>query len=224
MRFFNELVNYDLKSNITLKTRLYQKYILEIESYLGISQYHQNLFYNSNEEDTFYNDMQRYIVYQDLLLLNDILDKNQMEHVFAVYDDDDNNGEFESLKRKFYQQLKGKFPEFQKEQTFDMKIIKGPSIEELISKAYIGLGSASFIRVDEVRFFPSMFLLIRENDDILYKLRFLQKIQYPLDQKRVYRMLDGKFLEDLIFASMMQCIISVYFPLIPEQIFGSGSH
>ena len=60
---------------------------------------------------------------------------------------------FESLKRKFYQQLKGKFPEFQKEQTFDMKIIKGPSIEELISKAYIGLGSASFIRVDEVRFF-----------------------------------------------------------------------
>lgn len=30
----------------------------------------------------------------------------------------DNNGEFESLKRKFYQQLKGKFPEFQKEQTF----------------------------------------------------------------------------------------------------------
>ena len=46
MRFFNELVNYDLKSNITLKTRLYQKYILEIESYLGISQYHQNLFYN----------------------------------------------------------------------------------------------------------------------------------------------------------------------------------
>lgn len=110
MRFFNELVNYDLKSNITLKTRLYQKYILEIESYLGISQYHQNLFYNSNEEDTFYNDMQRYIVYQDLLLLNDILDKNQMEHVFfAVYDDDDNNGEFESLKRKFYQQLKGNF-------------------------------------------------------------------------------------------------------------------
>ena len=137
MRFFNELVNYDLKSNITLKTRLYQKYILEIESYLGISQYHQNLFYNSNEEHVF----------------------------FAVYDDDDNNGEFESLKRKFYQQLKGKFPEFQKEQTFDMKIIKGPSIEELISKAYIGLGSASFIRVDEVRFFPSMFLLIRENDD-----------------------------------------------------------
>ena len=46
MRFFNELVNYDLKSNITLKTRLYQKYILEIGSYLGISQYHQNLFYN----------------------------------------------------------------------------------------------------------------------------------------------------------------------------------
>lgn len=102
--------------------------------------------------------MQRYIVYQDLLLLNDILDKNQMEHVFfAVYDDDDNNGEFESLKRKFYQQLKGKFPEFQKEQTFDMKIIKGPSIEELISKAYIGLGSASFIRVDEVRFFHPCF-------------------------------------------------------------------
>ena len=31
MRFFNELVNYDLKSNITLKTRLYQKYILEID-------------------------------------------------------------------------------------------------------------------------------------------------------------------------------------------------
>ena len=109
-----------------------------------------------------------------------------------------------------------------------MKIIKGPSIEELISKAYIGLGSASFIRVDEVRFFPSMFLLIRENDDILYKLRFLQKIQYPIGYKRVYRMLDGSFswmfLEDLIFASMMQCIISVYFPLIPEQIFGSGSH
>lgn len=211
MRFFNELVNYDLKSNITLKTRLYQKYILEIESYLGISQYHQNLFYNSNEEDTFYNDMQRYIVYQDLLLLNDILDKNQMEHVFfAVYDDDDNNGEFESLKRKFYQQLKGKFPEFQKDQTFDMKIIKGPSIEELISKAYIGLGSASFIRVDEVRFFPSMFLLIRENDDILYKLRFLQKIQYPLDQKRVYRMLDGKFFMDVFGRSDLRINDAVY--------------
>ena len=194
MRFFNELVNYDLKSNITLKTRLYQKYILEIESYLGISQYHQNLFYNSNEEDTFYNDMQRYIVYQDLLLLNDILDKNQMEHVFfAVYDDDDNNGEFESLKRKF-----------------DMKIIKGPSIEELISKAYIGLGSASFIRVDEVRFFPSMFLLIRENDDILYKLRFLQKIQYPLDQKRVYRMLDGKFFMDVFGRSDLRINDAVY--------------
>lgn len=199
------------KECITLKTRLYQKYILEIESYLGISQYHQNLFYNSNEEDTFYNDMQRYIVYQDLLLLNDILDKNQMEHVFfAVYDDDDNNGEFESLKRKFYQQLKGKFPEFQKEQTFDMKIIKGPSIEELISKAYIGLGSASFIRVDEVRFFPSMFLLIRENDDILYKLRFLQKIQYPLDQKRVYRMLDGKFFMDVFGRSDLRINDAVY--------------
>ena len=146
-----------------------------------------------------------------LLLLNDILDKNQMEHVFfAVYDDDDNNGEFESLKRKFYQQLKGKFPEFQKEQTFDMKIIKGPSIEELISKAYIGLGSASFIRVDEVRFFPSMFLLIRENDDILYKLRFLQKIQYPLDQKRVYRMLDGKFFMDVFGRSDLRINDAVY--------------
>ena len=144
-------------------------------------------------------------------IVNDILDKNQMEHVFfAVYDDDDNNGEFESLKRKFYQQLKGKFPEFQKEQTFDMKIIKGPSIEELISKAYIGLGSASFIRVDEVRFFPSMFLLIRENDDILYKLRFLQKIQYPLDQKRVYRMLDGKFFMDVFGRSDLRINDAVY--------------
>ena len=144
-------------------------------------------------------------------VINDILDKNQMEHVFfAVYDDDDNNGEFESLKRKFYQQLKGKFPEFQKEQTFDMKIIKGPSIEELISKAYIGLGSASFIRVDEVRFFPSMFLLIRENDDILYKLRFLQKIQYPLDQKRVYRMLDGKFFMDVFGRSDLRINDAVY--------------
>ena len=134
-----------------------------------------------------------------------------MEHVFfAVYDDDDNNGEFESLKRRFYQQLKGKFPEFQKEQTFDMKIIKGPSIEELISKAYIGLGSASFIRVDEVRFFPSMFLLIRENDDILYKLRFLQKIQYPLDQKRVYRMLDGKFFMDVFGRSDLRINDAVY--------------
>ena len=85
MRFFNELVNYDLKSNITLKTRLYQKYILEIESYLGISQYHQNLFYNSNEEDTFYNDMQRYIVYQDLLLLNDILDKKFNDQSGLIY-------------------------------------------------------------------------------------------------------------------------------------------
>lgn len=135
----------------------------------------------------------------------------KMEHVFfAVYDDDDNNGEFESLKRRFYQQLKGKFPEFQKEQTFDMKIIKGPSIEELISKAYIGLGSASFIRVDEVRFFPSMFLLIRENDDILYKLRFLQKIQYPLDQKRVYRMLDGKFFMDVFGRSDLRINDAVY--------------
>ena len=115
MRFFNELVNYDLKSNITLKTRLYQKYILEIESYLGISQYHQNLFYNSNEEDTFYNDMQRYIVYQDLLLLNDILDKNQMEHVFfAVYDDDDNNGEFESLKTQILSAIKRKISRISK--------------------------------------------------------------------------------------------------------------
>ncbi len=197
MRFFKELVNYDLKSNMTLKTRLYQKYILEMESFLGIPQYHQNLFYNANEEDTFYNDMQRYIVYQDLLLLNDILDKNQMDHVFfAVYDGDDDNDEFELLKRRFYQKLKEKFPEFQKEQTFDMKILKGSSMEELISKAFLGLGSASCIRVDEGRFFPSMFLLIRENDDILYKLRFLQKIQYPLDQKRVYRMLDGKFFMD----------------------------
>ena len=144
-------------------------------------------------------------------IVNDILDKNQMEHVFfAVYDDDDNNGEFESLKRKFYQQLKGKFPEFQKEQTFDMKIIKGPSIEELISKAYIGLGSASFIRVDEGSFFPSMFLLIRENDDILYKLRFLQKIQYPLDQKRVYRMLDGKFFMDVFGRSDLRINDAVY--------------
>ena len=100
--------------------------------------------------------------------------------------------------------------EFQKEQTFDMKIIKGPSIEELISKAYIGLGSASFIRVDEVRFFPSMFLLIRENDDILYKLRFLQKIQYPLDQKRVYRMLDGKFFMDVFGRSDLRINDAVY--------------
>ena len=154
MRFFNELVNYDLKSNITLKTRLYQKYILEIESYLGISQYHQNLFYNSNEEDTFYNDMQRYIVYQDLLLLNDILDKNQMEHVFfAVYDDDDNNGEFESLKRKFYQQLKGKFPEFQKEQTFDMKIIKGPSINlSRVPRPYFNMGVGECVLTDTLSF------------------------------------------------------------------------
>ena len=145
------------------------------------------------------------------VLENTDLDKNQMEHVFfAVYDDDDNNGEFESLKRKFYQQLKGKFPEFQKEQTFDMKIIKGPSIEELISKAYIGLGSASFIRVDEGSFFPSMFLLIRENDDILYKLRFLQKIQYPLDQKRVYRMLDGKFFMDVFGRSDLRINDAVY--------------
>lgn len=174
MRFFNELINYDLKSDITLKTRLYQKYVLEIESFLGIPQYHQNLFYNANEEDIFYNDMQRYIVYQDFLLLNDILDKAQMEHVFfAVYDDD--NDEFESLKRKFYQQLKEKFPEFRNEQIFDMKILKGPSMEELISKAFIGLGSAFFIRVDEGSFFPSMFLLIRENDDILYKLRFYKR-------------------------------------------------
>lgn len=211
MRFFKELVNYDLKSNVTLKTRLYQKYILEIESFLGISQYHQNLFYNANEEDTFYNDLQRYIVYQDLLLLNDILDKNQMEHVFfAVYDDEDDNDEFESLKCRFYQQLKEKFPEFQKEQTFDMKILKGPSMEELISKAFLGLGSASFIRVDEVRFFPSMFLLIRENDDILYKLRFLQKIQYPFDQKRVYRMLDGKLFMDVFGRSDLRINDAVY--------------
>ena len=94
--------------------------------------------------------------------------------------------------------------------SFDMKIIKGPSIEELISKAYIGLGSASFIRVDEVRFFPSMFLLIRENDDILYKLRFLQKIQYPLDQKRVYRMLDGKFFMDVFGRSDLRINDAVY--------------
>lgn len=50
-----------------------------------------------------------------------------------------------------------------------------------------------------------MFLLIRENDDILYKLRFLQKIQYPLDQKRVYRMLDGKFFMD-VFGRSDLCI------------------
>ncbi len=211
MRFFNELVNYDLKSNITLKTRLYQKYILEVESFLEIPQYHQNLFCNTDEEDTFYNNMQRYIVYQDLLLLNDILDKNQMEHVFfAVYDDDDDNDEFESLKRRFYQQLKEKFPEFRNEQLFDMKILKGPSMEELISKAFIGLESSSFVRIDEVSFFPSMFLLIRENDDILYKLRFLQKMQYPLDQKKIYRMLDGKFFTDVFGTSDLRIDDVVY--------------
>lgn len=69
---------------------------------------------------------------------------------------------------------------------------------------------ASFIRVDEVRFFPSMFLLIRENDDILYKLRFLQKIQYPLDQKRVYRMLDGKFFMDVFGRSDLRINDAVY--------------
>lgn len=36
MKFFKELLNYDMKSDQSLKTRLYQMYILEIESKLGI--------------------------------------------------------------------------------------------------------------------------------------------------------------------------------------------
>ena len=41
MKFFKELLNYDMKSDQSLKTRLYQMYILEIESKLGIPLYHQ---------------------------------------------------------------------------------------------------------------------------------------------------------------------------------------
>ena len=72
---------------------------------------------------------------------------------FAVYDDDDNNGEFESLKRKFYQQLKGKFPEFQKEQTFDMKIIKGPSINlNRVPRPYFNMGVGECVLTDTLSF------------------------------------------------------------------------
>lgn len=51
---------------------------------------------------------------------------------------------------------------------------------------------------------------VKQNDDILYKLRFLQKIQYPLDQKRVYRMLDGKFFMDVFGRSDLRINDAVY--------------
>lgn len=206
MKFFKELVKYDLKSNISLKTRLYQKYILEVESFLGIPQYHQNLSWNANERNLFYNDMQRHIIYQDLLLLSSILSKNQMEHLFfAVY-----GNKSKSLKCEFYQQLKEKFPEFQEEQTFNIKILKGASMEKMIRKSFQALENDPFIRIDDGRFFPTMFLLIRENDDNLYKLRFLQKIQYPLDQKRVYCTLNGKFFMDVFERSDLRINDAVY--------------
>ena len=46
-----------------------------------------------------------------------------------------------------------------------------------------------------------MFLLIRENDDLLYKIRFLQKINYPLDQKRVDQILNGRYFLDVFGSS-----------------------
>ena len=110
-----------------------------------------------------------------------------------------------------------------------MKIIKGPSIEELISKAYIGLGSASFIRVDEVRFFhPCFYWSVKMM--ISYINFVFTKDSIPIGSKKSLSYARWKvFFMDVFWKiwsshQMMQCIISVYFPLIPEQIFGSGSH
>ena len=55
MKFFKELLNYDMKSDQSLKTRLYQMYILEIESKLGIPLYHQYPYSKENEGNISYN-------------------------------------------------------------------------------------------------------------------------------------------------------------------------
>ena len=74
-----------MKSDQSLKTRLYQMYILEIESKLGIPLYHQYPYSKENEGNISYNELQYHIIYQDILLLQDILIKSSMEVVYFLH-------------------------------------------------------------------------------------------------------------------------------------------
>lgn len=212
MKFFRELVNYDLKENDSLKAVLYQKYVLQIESLLGIPPYHENLSHECNKEDTSYNDEQMHILYQDFLLLNRILMENSMDCMFFAINFKDKN----FFKEEFYQMIteEGEFPELQKGETFNVKTLNGLSIEELMNKTQKLIEenhyySYSIWEHNNIPV-PSMIVIIRENDDFLYKIRFLQKIKYPLDQKRIHQMLNGKFFMNVCLKSAVQINDAVY--------------
>ena len=203
MKFFKELLNYDMKSDQSLKTRLYQMYILEIESKLGIPLYHQYPYSKENEGNISYNELQYHIIYQDILLLQDILVKSSMEGLFFAFYGDDTESAFEECKEEFYQLImeEGDFPEFKDNKQFNVKLIKGKSVEKLLDETQERLTQNVIGRSDEDVLYPTMFLLIRENDDLLYKIRFLQKINYPLDQKRVDQILNGRYFLDVFGSS-----------------------
>ena len=144
-----------------------------------------------------------HIIYQDILLLQDILIKSSMEGLFFAFYGDDTESAFEECKEEFYQLImeEGDFPEFKDNKQFNVKLIKGKSVEKLLDETQERLTQNVIGRSDEDVLYPTMFLLIRENDDLLYKIRFLQKINYPLDQKRVDQILNGRYFLDVFGSS-----------------------
>lgn len=198
MRFFKELVDYDTKNFTGSKTTLFYKYILKMESYLNLPQYHKYSYNKEACEDRSYNEMQEYISYQDYLLLRHLLKDQSMESLFLAFDISDDFKHEPTLQESVYDAIlkNENFSELQDKQLLDVKVMSGDSLAQILRDIEWLLETAVRNGYQNREFYPSMFIMIRENEDLLYKIHFLKKIGYPIEEKRLRCMLDGKFFMD----------------------------
>ena len=101
-----------------------------------------------------------------------------MEGLFFAFYGDDTESAFEECKEEFYQLImeEGDFPEFKDNKQFNVKLIKGKSVEKLLDETQERLTQNVIGRSDEDVLYPTMFLLIRETMIFYIKYVFCKKL------------------------------------------------